>query len=215
MPSLKKKKKIFIQGCKRKKKLCFLYLFAPENVKRKKKAQRSVGAASCASILELQVASVLGPYGCTAAAVEKVFGAGVAGILESQRAARAICNPQCEQIEGHFKYSHSHVIASEMEADLRWSFSAVSPSSEQHPPHPSNEPTVHKTLRTSVCVGGFYGHSAIATIVFNNQNCLSESKNVFNFNRKYSNVIGRTRRVALCCSSLRQSLKSCDCEFSV
>lgn len=65
------------------------------------------------------------------AAEEKPFGGSVARILESQRAAQAICNPQCEQIEDHFKYSHSHVIAREMEAVLSSCFSAILPSTGQ------------------------------------------------------------------------------------
>lgn len=64
-------------------------------------------------------------------AEEKPFGASVARILESQRAAQAICNPRCEQIEDHFKYSHSRVIAREMEADLSSCFSAILPSTDQ------------------------------------------------------------------------------------
>lgn len=88
-------------------------------------------------------------------AEEKPFGASVARILESQRAAQAICNPQCEQIEDHFKYSHSHVIAREMEADLSSCFSAILRSTGQ-PGSLNNEPRDKPpSKRTSVCFQGF------------------------------------------------------------
>lgn len=88
-------------------------------------------------------------------AEEKPFGASVARILESQRAAQAICNPQCKQIEDHFKYSHSHVIAREMEADLSSCFSAILPSTGQ-PGSLNNDPRDKPpSKRTSVCFQGF------------------------------------------------------------